>query len=437
MLSNTPEIWGGIECSFTRIKNRYGDQLDYCGHYRRGVDDIHYIAQLGIKALRYPIIWEKFGRCNDETSWSWLDKQLNTLKHYKIQPIAGLLHHGSGPVHAPLSDPRFAEELAKYAFEVATRFPFLEYFTPVNEPLTTARFCGLYGFWYPHDRSAKSFAAMLLNEIKAVVLSMQAIRQINPGAKLIQTEDLGKTYSTPLLEYQADFENERRWLTYDLLCGYVKPGHPMWDYFLWLKIPQADLEFFLANSCKPDVIGIDYYLTSERFLDQNIKSYPSVTHGSNGRHAYADVEAIRVKHDNPYGPHVLFRECWDRYQIPIAITEVHIHGNPLEQISWFNNIWKECKRLASNGVNIRAVTAWAMLGTYGWSKLLTETPGEYERGVYEVKEGNLTSTPYTEFLKQLTRNTEVSAQHGTNGWWNSEQRFITTKTKKESIAMNV
>ena len=167
----------------------------------------------------------------------------------------------------------------------------------------------------------------------------------------------------------------------------------MWDYFLWLKIPQQSLEFFLENPCAPDIVGVDYYLTSERFLDENISKYPANTHGTHGRHNYADVEAIRVKHNESSGPSVLFRECWDRYHIPMVVTEVHVHGNPSEQISWFNYIWRECLQLTREGVDIRAVTAWAMFGTYGWSKLLTESPGEYERGVYEVKDGNLIATP--------------------------------------------
>ena len=40
---------------------------------------------------------------------------------------------------------------------------------------------------------------MLLNQLKGIVLSMQEIRKINPNAKLVQTEDLAKTHSTPLL----------------------------------------------------------------------------------------------------------------------------------------------------------------------------------------------------------------------------------------------
>jgi hypothetical protein len=47
----------------------------------------------------------------------------------------------------------------------------------------------------------------------------RAIREVTPGARLVQTEDMGAVFSTPALEYQATFENHRRWLSLDLLCG--------------------------------------------------------------------------------------------------------------------------------------------------------------------------------------------------------------------------
>ena len=112
MRSNTLEVWGGIECSYTRVKDSYGDQLDYCGHYRRGIEDIQMIADLGFKALRYPIIWERYGSsAGDEAAWTWLERQLNTLRYLKITPIAGLVHHGSGPIHATLMDAVSLERL--------------------------------------------------------------------------------------------------------------------------------------------------------------------------------------------------------------------------------------------------------------------------------------------------------------------------------------
>jgi dTDP-4-dehydrorhamnose reductase len=426
MPSNIPEIWGGIECSYTRIKDLYGDQLNYCGHYRRGIEDIQHIADLGIKTIRYPVIWERY-RAADDVSWTWLERQLNTLRYLKITPIAGLLHHGSGPVNATLLDPAFPLEMAKYAGHVARRFPWLDHYTPINEPLTTARFCGLYGFWYPHRKSAKSFIEIFLSEMRAIVLAMKAIRHVNSNAKLIQTEDLGKIYSTKLLQYQADFENERRWLTNDLLCGTVKPGHPMWEYFLWVGVSQRSLEFFLENPCRPHRVGLDYYITSERFLDEDLDKYPVETHGSNGKHRYADVEAIRVRHHYAHGPGVLIKECWERYKIPIVITEVHINGTPDEQVAWFSYVRNACLKLIKEGADIRAITAWALFGSYGWSKLLTQNGGEYERGVFDVYSGELISTSYTDFIKDLIQNPTTASAARYHGWWESDERFIEEK----------
>lgn len=425
MPSNILDIWGGIECSYTRINDVYGDQLAYCGHYRRGMEDIEKIAELGFKALRYPVIWERYGATrDDDASWAWLSRQLNALRYLKIAPIAGLVHHGSGPIHATLMDTCFSAEIEKFATRVAMRFPWLEYYTPINEPLTTARFCGLYGFWYPHHASARSFADIFLNEMKAVVLAMKAIRKINPSAKLVQTEDLGKTYSTNILEYQANFENQRRWLTNDILCGFVGKGHPMWDYFLWLGVHQENLEFFLANRCKPNIIGLDYYVTSERFLDENRELYPPHTYGTNGQHRYADIEAIRVKHGHAYGPEVLIRECWERYHIPIAVTEAHIHGSPEEQIAWFNYIKTACLSLQREGIDVRAITAWALFGSYGWSKLLTQHKGEYEVGVFDARSGELLPTAYTFFLKAISKNPSSALLVKERGWWEADSRFI-------------
>jgi len=219
--TNKLEIWGGLECTINRVGNEFRDQLDYTGHYdRKG--DIEKFVKLGICAIRYPVLWE-FHQPNKNVpiNWKWAARQLNLIRQNNITPIVGLVHHGSGPKFTDLLDPNFPVDLASYATQVAKRFPWIEYYTPVNEPLTTARFSGLYGLWYPHHNNDLSFARILLNEVKAIVLSMQVIREINPFAKLVQTEDLAKIHSTPLLQYQADFENERRWLTYDLLYGLI------------------------------------------------------------------------------------------------------------------------------------------------------------------------------------------------------------------------
>ncbi|MCA1851103.1 MAG: hypothetical protein LC647_01530 [Beggiatoa sp.] len=189
------QLWGGVECTVNRIGDQYFNQLDVSGHSSR-LEDLELFADLGIRVLRYPVLWEATAPGGfDQARWSWAEQRLSALRTLGIVPIIGLVHHGSGPRHTSLVDDGFAAGLAQYAGLLAKRFPWVGWLTPVNEPLTTARFSGLYGLWYPHARDDRSFARALLNQCRGVALAMQAIREVNPDAKLLQTDDLGKVYS--------------------------------------------------------------------------------------------------------------------------------------------------------------------------------------------------------------------------------------------------
>ena len=63
------------------------------------------------------------------------------------------------------------------------------------------------------------------------------------------------------------------------LCGKVNQQHFFWNYFIQWVFPNKTLEFFLKNPCPPDIIGFNYYVTSERYLDEQIENYPVSTHG--------------------------------------------------------------------------------------------------------------------------------------------------------------
>jgi dTDP-4-dehydrorhamnose reductase len=423
--NTSPEIWGGIECTINRIGDSFFDQLAFSDHYKRQ-GDLEALASTGIKKLRYPVLWEKHQPVKGfPINWSWIEAQLNKIKELGITPIAGLVHHGSGPSYTDLLDKKFPELLAAYASEVAKKFPWLEYYTPINEPLTTARFSGLYGIWYPHKKDDRSFLTCLINQLKGIVLSMQEIRKINPEAKLMQTEDLGKTYGVPLLYYQVEFENYRRWLSLDLLCGKVNEQHPLWTYLITHRISKKDIQFFRENPCPPDIIGFNYYITSERYIDTDLKKYPFNTHGGNGKHKYADVEAVRIELNQPSGIKPLLKEAAERFQIPIAITECHLHCFREEQLRWFRHIYDACDELSQQGLHIKAVTAWSMLGAFGWNKLLTISPGDYEPGVFDIRAGKPRATALATYLKELTgSHLNQRLIQSQPGWWQRSGRFI-------------
>lgn len=412
------EIWGGMECTINRVENDYFDQLDFCGHHQRDAD-IELFAGLGLKKIRYPILWEHLKpNANGQIDWNKTESKLLELKKYNIDVIAGLVHHGSGPKYANISSDSFVDGLAKYAGEVATKFPWINYYTPVNEPLTTARFCGLYGLWYPHEKNDACFCRILVNECKATVMAMTAIRQINPSAKLVQTDDLGKIHSTSALSYQADFENERRWLGYDLICGTVTTEHPLWSYLVTNGIKEAELNYFITHPCPPDIIGVNHYLTSERYLDERKDLYPPHTYGSNGKHTYADVEAVRVGSVCPTGLRSLLIEAWQRYHIPIAVTEVHLHCTRDEQMRWLDQVWNIANSLCNENIPIIAITPWALLGSFGWDKLLTEGCTTYEPGVFDCSGGYPRPTILAAMIRAYSNNDKFCHPVlEVAGWW--------------------
>jgi dTDP-4-dehydrorhamnose reductase len=417
------EMWGGIEASVVRIGDEQVDQLALAGHDARPAD-IDAFADLGIKAIRYPVLWERIAPEGIERAdWRWAEERLGRLRARGVRPIAGLLHHGNGPRHTDLAAPDFPAKFAEYAGAVAERFPWLDAYTPINEPLTTARFCGLYGHWYPHGRDDRTFARILVNQIHATRLAMRAIRAVNPAAELVQTEDLGKAHSTPRLAYQAEFENERRWLTVDLLAGRVDHDHPMWDYLAAAGV-ERDLEAILADPCPPDIIGIDHYLTSERFLDERVERYPERGRAHNGRDTYVDIEAIRVLAEGVRGFERLAADAWERYGIPLACTEAHNACTREEQLRWLKEVWDGALRLRASGVDMRGVTAWALLGAYDWNSLMTRRAGFYEPGVFDLRGPAPRPTAIARLVKALA--TGGDADHpvlDAPGWWHREDRL--------------
>lgn len=433
---NQLAIWGGIECSHCRVGDSYSDQLTRNGHWHR-FDDLDALAELGLKTLRYPLLWEHTSPDNPETSdWAWPDERLPRLRELGINPIIGLVHHGSGPRYTALHEESFAAGLAKHAANVARRYPWLTHFTPVNEPLTTARFSALYGHWYPHTADDRTFVRALLNQLEATRLSMRAIREIIPHAQLVQTEDLAQVHSTPAMRYQADFENHRRWLSFDILCGRVTPAHPFWPYLRQHGASEAELQGWLDDPCPPDVLGLNHYLTSERFLDEEPSNYWPCHTADNGRQRYADVEAVRVGSVPLTGVTSLLLQAWQRYRLPVAITEAHLNCTRDEQVRWLQYVWDAAQAARAEGADVRAVTVWSLFGAYDWDSLLTRQADSYEAGVFDVRSGQLRPTLLAKLVRQLAHGQIFSHPVLQSlGWWQRPGRvqFQPSSTPAESV----
>ena len=109
------EIWGGLEATVNRVGDSFFSQLAQCGHDDR-VGDIDLIVDLGIRAIRYPVLWERIAPAGlDSPRWGQSDAALSRLRARDVSVIAGLVHHGSGPIYTSLIDPDFPQKLARFA----------------------------------------------------------------------------------------------------------------------------------------------------------------------------------------------------------------------------------------------------------------------------------------------------------------------------------
>ena len=430
MLPQSPplEVWGGLECSVVRVGNTWRDQVRETGHQDREAD-LELVAGLGIRTLRYPVLWERCtsgqtGACG----WDWHDRRLGALQRLGIQPIIGLLHHGAGPDGTDLLDPGFAEGLAAHAARAAIRYPDAPWWTPVNEPLTTARFSCLYGLWHPHLHDEDAFLRAVVNQCHAALLSMRAIRTHAASPRFVHTEDIGCTFSTPPLQAQAAYENGRRWLSLDLLCGRLGRSHPWHARLVAAGASPWALDELATGEARPDLVGVNHYVTSDRFLDHRQHLYPAPLRSPDPKIGYVNTEAARVfvpPGETGWAPRL--REVWARYAMPIAITEAHLGcADAREPLRWLMQAWDAAQLLRSEGADIRAVTAWALFGLVDWDCMLRERRGRYERGVFDAAHAQQPRpTLLADAVHHLTRKGRFTHPALLQpGWWERDDRVF-------------
>jgi dTDP-4-dehydrorhamnose reductase len=254
---------------------------------------------------------------------------------------------------------------------------------------------------------------------------MKEINAENPEARLIQTEDMGFTRSTEPLQYQADFENERRFLSFDLLTGKITEDHPLREYLLALGALPEELDWFREHARSPDVFGLNYYVTSERFIDHRVDRYPAHLVGGNDQDAYADVEAVRACEEGMLGPKCVLQAVYSRYRAPVALTEAHLGAEAEERACWLSYLVREAIAAKRESVDVRAVCVWALLGSYGWRRLVCHGYEPYEAGVFEMQDGVPRKTLVAEVVRALCHGDEPRATWlPADAWWERPDRII-------------
>lgn len=427
------EAWAGVECSRVRVGRRIVDQLTATGHRERAAD-IDRLVSLAVSAVRYPVLWEDIApRGLAAADWSWPDERLAALRRHGIRPVVGLLHHGAGPPGMSLLHPGFAAAFARYAAAVARRYEWIDTYVPINEPLTTARFAGLYGWWHPHARSEEVFARLLLAQCRAIRAATRAIKAVNPRATIIVNDDVGRTFATPPLALEAAYLNGRRWLSWDVLFGRLGRGHPLHDLLGSTPANARVLAELADDPEPPDVLGIDHYVTSDRYLDHRVGLYAAERRDPLCP-AYVDVEASRVRGVAGKSVARAIGDTWRRYGRPMVIAETGLAGAPADQVAWWNEAWAAAAEARRRGVDIRAVTAWAVFGAVDWHCTMRRAEDLYEAGAFDVRAAPIERRPLADAIRAVTQPASaempVRPTVDARGWWRRRDRFELSGTSR-------
>jgi dTDP-4-dehydrorhamnose reductase len=368
-----PEIWASPEPTVARIDRlRVRDQLRESGHETRE-SDVDLIAALGVHATRYPVLWEKVAPHDPHVrDYGWAARRLTALGERGVEPIVTLLHHGSGPLYTDLVDPAFPKLFADYAAATARRFPWVKRWTPINEPLTTARFSTLYAAWYPNrffDHAA--FGRAIVNEALAIAMAQERIRDLIPDATFLLTEDLQSfTAGDEGVAEYVEHKRERMFLSCELLQGRIADGHPMYRYLVEkCGISPAELARLARRPQPPDVMGWNYYPNSERWLESD---------GAGGHRNLGVVDLAPERMDM----RPLLRAAHARLEMPFALSEVHVIGTERERARWMLQRFADALEVRTDGVPIVGFGAWAAFGMVDWCSLMCRTEQMTEDGVY-------------------------------------------------------
>lgn len=172
-------------------------------------------------------------------------------------------------------------------------------------------------------------------------------------------------------------------------------------------------------------MGLNHYLTSDRYLDERLDRYPGCSHGGNGRQRYADVEAVRFREEGLTRPDELLLEAWDRYRLPLAITEAHLGCTREEQARWLWEVWRGATSAREQGADVRAVTLWAIFGSFDWDSLVTLNRGHYEPGAFDLRGPRPRPTALAGLASCLARGQEPEVPVLSQpGWWRRPERLL-------------
>ena len=401
-------MWAaGIEDTFvpqTRPGHRALDEYELMGHYEHWREDLALAPALGLQGLRWGVPWYKVEPEANKFDWRWTDEVIPYLvEELKITPIIDLMHYGCPLwLEREFANKDYPKYVARYAAEFARRYnKLIRWYTPLNEPIINALMCGMRGLWAPYLKGDRGYIKVMLQLAKGIVRTVEAIKEINPDSVMVHVEATGLTRTiredlAPL----AREEQHRGYLCYDLISGRMTHDHLIFPWLIRNGASPDDLAELRQNKISLDVLGLNFYpqwSTKQLYLDNR------------GRIAFRETE-----HEGE-GFAELITNYYNRYQIPIMITETSAVGTDDVRSRWLTSSVATIKNLRESGIPVIGYTWFPLFTMIDWRYRFSDEPLEnfyLELGLYNLnreKNGERwLETPLVEQMKNLVKNSRQS-----------------------------
>jgi len=373
-------IWAtGIEDTFvpqTKAGHRALDEYALMGHYEHWRTDLSLLSETNVKAVRWGIPWYRVEPFHGQFDWSWTDQVIPYLvEDLKVTPIVDLMHYGCPFwLRNEFANDYYPRAVADYAAAFAERYKHLiRLFTPLNEPLVTALMCGKRGLWPPYLKEDSGYVRILLQIVRGVLNTVEALKQIDPAFIIVQVEATGLSRAIRNdLEPLAIEQQRRGYLFYDLITGSVNPDHPLFDWLLTSGAMAREIEEIAARRIPIEILGMNFYpqwSTQQIYINRQ------------GRLCFRPIE-----HDGA-GFISLIEDYYQRYRAPIMITETSALGTDEIRSRWLTESIAAVKSLRFRGIPIVGFTWFPLFTMVDWRYRLGRRPAEYyyiDLGLYKI-----------------------------------------------------
>ncbi|MDR1077704.1 MAG: family 1 glycosylhydrolase [Propionibacteriaceae bacterium] len=365
----------GLEDTFipqTRPGERALDEYELTQHYDHWHEDLGLAAESGATMLRWGVPWHRVNPAPDGWDCSWLDRVVDRFDQVGVTPIIDLMHYGTPLwLERQFAHPDYPARVAEYAARLADRYRGrLNCFTPLNEPLLNAIYCGQFAHWPPYLSSDEGLVTLIRALTRGIVATQRAIAEVAGDEVTFIHVEASFRFAGEVAANQAEVDHlrNRAFVMEDLVTGRVGDDHPLAPYLLRHGFSDDDLDWARRNTAWPDVMGVNYYPAGQTEIFEVQE-----------RHSGGPLDPRPRRNDWTTGLTEVLTAWAERYGRPVMLTETAITGSDAIRQAWLDDSVAAVHGLRAEGVDVVGYTWWSLIDMIEWTyRQGTQPPSHYQ-----------------------------------------------------------